>query len=325
MTTSSRWPRRWMTGWRRGPARCGGWQNVVRRPHGGGTDSVSASSSRPERREKVTPFGYIRLEGFGRGQQIPRRPGNAPPGDGDPIIMNTSQISLLAAMILSTSVSSAAVIVGWDASGLSNFGASPLAATESSDDVTIGGLTRGSGVTAPGGAAANGWGGAGWTSTTSAAAISAGDFVTFSVEPALGFSASFSSLTLDYRRSGSGPDNGLIQFQIGSGSYSDITAFSYTSSASAGATLPSVDLSSVAALQNVSDLVTFRIVNYRVAAGGAAGGTWYVFNVGSDAGVSDLLIEGSINATPVPEPSTYAGFAGALLLGFGVWRRSRRS
>lgn len=39
--------------------------------------------------------------------------------------------------------------------------------------------------------------------------------------------------------------------------------------------------------------------------------------------LDDLNI--SVIGTPVPEPSTYAGFAGALLLGFGVWRRSRRS
>jgi hypothetical protein len=44
---------------------------------------------------------------------------------------------------------------------------------------------------------------------------------------------------------------------------------------------------------------------------------------GSRAGLEfDQL---TIDVTAVPEPSTYAGFAGALLLGFGVWRRSRRS
>jgi hypothetical protein len=48
---------------------------------------------------------------------------------------------------------------------------------------------------------------------------------------------------------------------------------------------------------------------------------------GNDAGlaIDGLSIDITAVGAPVPEPSTYAGFAGALLLGFGVWRRSRRS
>jgi hypothetical protein len=33
----------------------------------------------------------------------------------------------------------------------------------------------------------------------------------------------------------------------------------------------------------------------------------------------------SINATAIPEPSTYAMLAGAVMLGCAVWRRKQRS
>ncbi len=55
--------------------------------------------------------------------------------------------------------------------------------------------------------------------------------------------------------------------------------------------------------------------------------TWTVARVATEIvlGASSPLSAIDSAITVVPEPSTYAGFAGALLLGFGVWRRSRRS
>ena len=55
--------------------------------------------------------------------------------------------------------------------------------------------------------------------------------------------------------------------------------------------------------------------------------TWTVARTGSTVTLTSSSPLSAIDSaiTVVPEPSTYAGFAGALLLGFGVWRRSRRS
>ena len=61
------------------------------------------------------------------------------------------------------------------------------------------------------------------------------------------------------------------------------------------------------------ETITYRIYGY--------GGTTTAANWRID----DLAITVEVSAVPVPEPSTYAGFAGALLLGFGAWRRTRRA
>ena len=49
---------------------------------------------------------------------------------------------------------------------------------------------------------------------------------------------------------------------------------------------------------------------------------WYVniHNVNFPGGE----IRGQLMLTPVPEPETYAAMAGVALVGFGVWRRTRR-
>ena len=60
-------------------------------------------------------------------------------------------------------------LAAWDvhaqAGGVNNFGPSPLGATFSDSHVTVGGLTRGSGVSTTGTGAARGWGGVAWLST----------------------------------------------------------------------------------------------------------------------------------------------------------------
>ncbi len=71
----------------------------------------------------------------------------------------------------------------------------------------------------------------------------------------------------------------------------------YSSSASAGAVLSPIDLSGIAALQNIpaGTNVTFRIVNW----GGGSGGTWYIFDVlGSSA--PDLAISGTVSPVVIP-------------------------
>ena len=55
----------------------------------------------------------------------------------------------------------AAEIAGWDVSGLNDYGVSPLTPTTAAANLTIGGLTRGSGVTTSGSGATNAWGGTG--------------------------------------------------------------------------------------------------------------------------------------------------------------------
>ncbi len=188
-----------------------------------------------------------------------------------------------------------ATLASWDVSaltgGLNNYGISPLSPTTTAPDFTVVGLTRGYGVGESGTAAARGWGGTGFTSSSAALAIAAGKFVTFSISANPAYNVSFSSISrFDYRRSTTGPAYGVLQFQIGSGAFTDISNLGYP----AINTVDSeglIDLLGFSALQNVGagSNVTFRIVNF---GGTSSGGNWYVFDGGNSA--PDFAVDGIV-------------------------------
>jgi endonuclease G len=191
----------------------------------------------------------------------------------------------------------AVTLIGWDVNGLSNYGPSPFSPTTNAPNLTTVGLTRGSGVGTSGTGAARAWGGNAFTSASSAAAIAASQFVTFGLAATSGYLVSCTSVsTFDYRRSSTGPANGLLQYQIGSGPFTDIATLSYSVSASSGAALNPIDLSGIAGLQNVSTggNITFRLVNW----GGGSAGTWYIFDV-ADSSALDFAVQGTV-AAPTP-------------------------
>ena len=188
------------------------------------------------------------------------------------------------------------VLAGWDTSslpgGANNYGPSPFAATTNSPNVTVVGLTRGAGVGTSSSGAARGWGGNGWTNANAASAIASNQFLTFAISPNAGYQVSFSAISrFDYRHSGTGPAVGLLQYQLGSGPFTDITALSYPSNMPTGGSLEPISLANIAALQNVGPgtNVTFRIVNW----GGGSAGTWYVFDVASNS-APDLVVQGTV-------------------------------
>jgi len=208
-------------------------------------------------------------------------------------------------------------LVGWDMSGVvsgtvgaaNNYGPSPLAPTTIAPYLTVAGLTRGSGVTQSGGGAARGWGGTGFISADVATGAAANQFATFSLTASDGFKVSCTSVNqFDYRRSGTGPANGVLQFQIGAGAFTDITNLSYASTSSSGASLGPIDLSGFAALQNVGagTTITFRIVNY---GGTSSGGTWYVYDKGNST-APDLALQGTVAQvlTTTNPPASAPGF-----------------
>ena len=191
------------------------------------------------------------------------------------------------------------VLAGWNVSGLTDYGPSPFAAASNAPNLFVGGLTRGSGVKTNSSGATGGWGGLAFTNLSAATAIAASQFVTFSLMASNGYKVSYTSLNrFDYRRSGTGPTNSVLQFSVGSGAFTDVMTFS-NSSASGGATNPPVDLSGFAALQNVgaNTSVTFRLVNYN----GGPAGTWYVWDFAASS-APDLALSGTV--TPVPPAPT---------------------
>ena len=173
----------------------------------------------------------------------------------------------------------APILAGWDVStqpgGVNNYGLSPLSASINDANLAIGGLTLGSGVGTTGTAAARGWGGLGWNVTNAADAVTADKVATFTVTANAGFKMSFNAISrFDYRRSGTGATNGVIQFQVGGAdTFHDLITVAYPSSASTGGALDPIDLSGIPALQEVaaSTVVTFRVVNF---GGTSSAGSW---------------------------------------------------
>jgi hypothetical protein len=210
-------------------------------------------------------------------------------------------------------------LAGWDFNGLTNFGPSPYSPTATASGVTVGGLTRGSGVGTGGTAATGGWGGTGWNQTSAATAVTAGTVATFTIAPTAGNALSLSAVSpIEYRRSTAGAQSGDLQYSLDGTTFTTITTLSYTSTSSSGAALGPVDLTGISALQNVGPgtTVTFRLANY---GGTASTGTWYLYDVGTDAGVADFGLTGTI--TPVPEPGICVGLAA---VGLAARRAVRR-
>jgi hypothetical protein len=219
-------------------------------------------------------------------------------------------------------------LIGWDFNGLPggswNFGPSPFTATEISANITSSGLIRNH-TLGTGTGAARGWGANNWdTNATSAAlAITADNFFTFTIAPAAGFQVSLTSInSYNIRRSSSGPSTGIWQYQIGTGSFTDIgSAITWGSTTTvAGNAQSAIDLSGFQALQDVTDTITIRLVAWGAT---NSGGTLYL-NEGSTQtdGVSDFSLAGSVTA--IPEPGTIAALIDLGAFGLVVYVRRRR-
>ncbi len=205
-------------------------------------------------------------------------------------------------------------LFGWDVStlpgGALNYGPSPYAGTVIASNLVVGGLTRGSGLTTTSSGAARGWGANGFTATTAASAVTLNQVITFTAAASQGYTVSYSSISkFDYRHSATGPSTGVLQYQLGSGAFTDITALSYPNAMSTGDSLSPINLTGVAALQHVGPgtNVTFRIVNY----GGGASGTWYIFDVAGSSAL-DFVVQGVVSpvVTNFPDLTVFVTHTG---------------
>ena len=197
------------------------------------------------------------------------------------------------------------VIAGWDFNGLSGYGSSPMAASSSNSNFTVGGLTRGSGLGTSGTAASSSWGATTWTSTTSTDAITANQYATFSISPNSGNLVSLTSISAyNIKKSKTGATTTLWQYQINSGSFVDIGSpivWGVDGTATTSAQT-AINLSGISNLQNISagTVVTFRIVNYGAT---ATTGTWYIYDPTATAG-NDLIINGVVGVPATPPDLT---------------------
>jgi hypothetical protein len=169
---------------------------------------------------------------------------------------------------------------------------------------TVSSISRGAGLTPV--ATADVFNSSGFSTTTR----DTSDYYSVSIEPELGYTMSLTRIELDERRSGTGIRDWSIYSSV-DGFTSALASFNVPDNTSTRVN-QGVNLNA-ANFANLISTVEFRIYGFTAE---ATGGTWRVDN---------LQIYGSFDASPVPEPSTYAGFAGAMLFGFGVWRRTRRA
>ena len=235
--------------------------------------------------------------------------------------LGSTFLAILSILLTGQVAKSQSTIVGFDFSalpgGANNYGPSPFAPTTIGSNVTSSGLVRGAGVGLTNSGAARGLGGNNFTSTNVVDAITSEKFFTLTITPTANTTVSYSAVSqFDYRRSGTGPTIGVLQYAVGNGSFTDAATVNYSSNANAGSTIAPINLAGIAALQNVTADVTFRVVNY---GGTTENGTFYFYDTGVDTGVDDLVFTGTV--TPVPEPTTIFGLSAA---GLGALRWVRR-
>ncbi|MFL5330882.1 MAG: ribonuclease domain-containing protein [Gemmataceae bacterium] len=194
-----------------------------------------------------------------------------------------------------TNPAASGVALAWDVNGQTNYGSQGLGASQVANGLTNStGLTRGSGVTTINTAAGNAWGGNGWA-TTSALGVSGSAIATFGMTVDPGHTLSLSSIDLYYRRSSSGPPDGLWQYQLAGGSWvtiADVTS-EFSSTSTTGAAMAQLNLAGTVALQNIAagTAVNFRIVPYGST---NTGGAWYVY----DTAGNDLVVSGVVATVP---------------------------
>ena len=189
--------------------------------------------------------------------------------------------------------------------GTNNFGASPLTATATDGNVLSVGLTRGAGIGTTGNGAGKAWGGNNFTAADQPGAITANQFAAFSITAKPGYAVSLSNIPVyNIRRSGTGPTTGIWQYQVGSGAFNDIgTPITWGAvTTAAGNDQAAIDLSGIAALQNISSVntITLRIVLWGAT---GTGGTWYL----NESGVGTRMLKVNGNALPAVPATGFTG------------------
>jgi hypothetical protein len=164
-------------------------------------------------------------------------------------------------------------------------------------NLTATGIGRGTGIT--GSNANDRYAATGWNS----AALTTTDYFTWTLTPAAGYQLDLVSFSYTGQASASGPTTFAFRSSIDS-----FTANIGTPTVS-GTT---ITLSS-SAFQGLTGPIEFRLYGWN--ASGATG----TFSV------NDFTFNGTLSASAIPEPSTYAAMAGLLTLGAAAVRRHRRT
>ncbi|HLV24617.1 MAG TPA: T9SS type A sorting domain-containing protein [Moheibacter sp.] len=151
----------------------------------------------------------------------------------------------------------------------------------------------------------NAWGGAYTTSTLPLNPDEEGGF-TFTVTPKSGNKLALSSLDLFYRRASYGSAQGLFQYKINDGAFTDIVTLDFLPTAGGGFVLPQVDLSSVAELQEVTsdETITFRMLLFGKDPNGVGSSVnFFILNNPDVNAISDFYLSGIVDDDEIGLPN----------------------
>jgi fibronectin-binding autotransporter adhesin len=207
-----------------------------------------------------------------------------------------------------TNINAQVTLAGWDITGQNSSASNPLSANNTASNITVVGLTLGGGLTAS--STGSTFGGTTWTlNGTAADAATNNDFIFLTLTANAGYTISLNGISAyNIRRSSTGPNSFLWQYQVGAGSWTDIGS-SFAGGAtttSAGNSQAAITLSGIPALQGVSSSST---IGLRILGWGATntGGTGFLnqFQTGDD-----FIITGSVASASAFTTWTGTGSAG---------------
>lgn len=197
---------------------------------------------------------------------------------------------LFIGLLISTHSSVNAQVLAWEFNGNAGNEAT-VNSTTTDPNINTSILSRGTGITPS--ALGNSFSSTTYDGATLAAAVTNQEFVQFTASPKTGYQLSLSTLDVNFRRSGTGPD--MFQWQYSLDGFATAgTNFggtiTYTNTATNGIAQAQINLSGISQLQNIPspNVVTFRLYGWNATANTGT------FALGRLAG-NDLAIGGSLS------------------------------
>lgn len=224
------------------------------------------------------------------------------------IVKKLSFLTIAAFFVLVASAGVKAQIIAFETAGLAGNDAT-INSTTTDPNLNPSILSRGTGINPN--ALANTFSAVLFNSSTIADAITTNEYLQFTVSTQSGFRVSLTTLNANFRRSGSGPNTFQYQYSLDGFATAGVnigSSFMYTGTETNGAAQTPIDLSTIAALQNVTSPTT---ITFRLYAAGATLTTGS-FSIGRLTG-NDLAIGGTV--TPIGTTAANANISGRVTSG----------